>query len=459
MPKSTPEQLFAKFYMMAKDKAASEHERDDAERKMAAWLKRHGKTERDYPAIFAKAAADDEAQKPPPPPSDPRDGESVQFDPSMHNPASLVENITKAYVTMTEHVRVIYSLYVCFTHVYTRFAIAARLALASKKPNCGKSTALEIARRLAFRPNEEAIGTAAAIEDHFRWGPCTLCLDEVEHADAEARRRLQRIWNTGHISGPGSKISKMEAGKKQLISLWAPVLLAGVGKGVGRLLVTQQQSRTFRLEMQKYTAATKPLYDYTIPEEVDVEAFNSIYRLLCAWAAKAKLNPKPAMPPGVIARDADNIRGLLAIADDCGGEWPQRARAALMVLLEQQKAESPEVVIRRHGLVIFEMLELERIKSTEFNKELRKLDLPDANWNRYRGPGGDEIAHPITIGEQAELLRGEEGFPGIVSKLMRPVGGGKAFRGYERSWFVEALRENEPAPAGPRLRLITPQTE
>src|SRR6266542_6681904 len=87
MPKSTPEQLFAKFYMMAKDKAASEHERDDAERKMAAWLKRHGKTERDYPAIFAKAAADDVTQQPPPPPSDPRDGESVQFDPSMHNPA------------------------------------------------------------------------------------------------------------------------------------------------------------------------------------------------------------------------------------------------------------------------------------------------------------------------------------------------------------------------------------
>ena len=124
-----------------------------------------------------------------------------------------------------------------------------------------------------------------------------------------------------------------------------------------------------------------------------------------------------------------------------------------MVLLEQQKAESPEVVILRHGLVIFDTIELERIKSTEFNKELRRLDLPDANWNRYRGPGGDETAHPITIGEQAELLK-EPG--GIVSKPMRPVGGGKLFRGYERSWFVEALREHEPAPAEPRLRLITP---
>ena len=371
----------------------------------------------------------------------------------MHNPASLVENITKAYVTMTEHVRVIYSLWVPFTHVYTRFSIALRVALASKTPNCGKSTALEIARRLVFRPNEEAIGTGAAIEDHFSWGPCTLLLDEVEHADAEAKKRLQRIWNVGHKKGPGSKISKMVAGKKQTISLYAPVLLAGVGKGVGRLLATQQQSRTLRLEMQKYTKETMPPRNFYIEEEVDVEAFNSVYRLLCAWAAKAKLNPKPPMPPGVIARDEDNIRGLLAIADDCGGEWPRRAREALMVVLEQQKAESPEVVILRHGLVIFETLELERVKTTEFDKELRRLDLPGANWSRYRGPGGDENEHPITASERADLLRES----GIETKPMRPVGGGKLFRGLDRSWFEAALRE--PAPAGPRLRLITPQAD
>ena len=165
---------------------------------------------------------------------------------------------------MMEHVRVIYSLMLPFTHVYPQFAIAPRLALASKKPGSGKSVALEIARRLVFRPNEEAVGTGAAIEDHFRGGPCTLLIDEVEHADAETRRRLQRVWNTGHTSGPGSKISKIEAGKKHLISLHAPVILAGVGKGVGRLLATQQQSRTFRCEMRKYTAATRPPYDYYI---------------------------------------------------------------------------------------------------------------------------------------------------------------------------------------------------
>jgi hypothetical protein len=55
MPKSTPEQTFTKFYNLASDPAAREPERESAKRKMATWLKRHGKTERDYPAIFAKA--------------------------------------------------------------------------------------------------------------------------------------------------------------------------------------------------------------------------------------------------------------------------------------------------------------------------------------------------------------------------------------------------------------------
>jgi hypothetical protein len=36
----------------------------------------------------------------------------------------------------------------------------------------------------------------------------------------------------------------------------------------------------------------------------------------------------PEMPPGVINRAADNLRPLLAIADEAGGEWPERARKA-----------------------------------------------------------------------------------------------------------------------------------
>ena len=51
-----------------------------------------------------------------------------------------------------------------------------------------------------------------------------------------------------------------------------------------------------------------------------------------------------------------------------------------MFLLEKEKAERPQITMIRHGLVIFETLELDIIGSRQFNKELRQLDLPDARW-------------------------------------------------------------------------------
>src|SRR5262245_27302107 len=103
MPKSTPEQTFAKFFNLANDEAAPANERAEAERKMAAWLKRHGKTRRDLQAILVKAAQDEAAANPPPPPPDPRAGTPHSFgDSPVFTPAGVVEGLIAKYVTMQE---------------------------------------------------------------------------------------------------------------------------------------------------------------------------------------------------------------------------------------------------------------------------------------------------------------------------------------------------------------------
>jgi Protein of unknown function (DUF3631) len=452
MPKLTPAQRFHNLFKRWAT-GSTEAERATGEKKVDEWLAKNGKTRADIAALLAEAHADELKANPPPPPPDPRDSASVRFDPKRHNPASLVEGIVKAYVTMPEHVCVIFVLWSIFTHVYQKFSVAPRIALVSEHPNCGKSTALELARLLALRPNEEALGTGAAVRDFLDKGPCTVLLDEIDHADKEAQERLQQIWDIGH-KRRGSKISLMVAGRRKLVDLYAPMMAAGVGL-LRNFLAPQQQSRAYMLEMTRFTEETKPERNFYVEGQVDVEALSSVYSLLHRWAAKAELNPNPAMPAGVITRYADNIRGLLSVADDCGEEWGQRARTALTILLEKERAEHPKVRILRHGIVICEMLELERIPSLRMNKELRRLDLADANWNRYRGPSGGEHVHALSMSEQAALLKES----GIEAKPMRPVGGGKLFRGYDRSWFVEALRKYEPAAATPHLRLITPQAD
>jgi len=40
----------------------------------------------------------------------------------------------------------------------------------------------------------------------------------------------------------------------------------------------------------------------------------------------------PIMPDGIHNRVADNLLPLLAVADCAGGEWPDRARSALVAL-------------------------------------------------------------------------------------------------------------------------------
>jgi len=124
-----------------------------------------------------------------------------------------------------------------------------------------------------------------------------------------------------------------------LISLHAPMLAAGIGG----FLAPTQKSRTFTLEMESYTAEAKPEHEF---DDTDVDDLNAVYIFLRHWSARVNLNPKPVMPPGVLRRFADNVRGLLAIADSCGEEWGY----------------------------------------------LRRLDLPDARWTQYRGASGADSA-------------------------------------------------------------------
>jgi hypothetical protein len=447
MPKNTPAQhfrdLFNRFIA-----GSTEHERAEGEKKMDAWLKRHGKTRIDAPKVLAQAAADDAAQQPPPPPSDPRDAQKHPFEDPRFTPAGLVLAVTEKYLTMTRHVATIYSLWICFTHVYTQFRIAPRLALVSELPKSGKTVTVDVAKCLVLRPNPEDYCTAAALAEHIDEGPGTVGVDEIDLVPPEVFQALLLIWNLGHKRG--AKRGLVVKGKRKVVHLHAPMM----GAGLGRFLRLAQITRTYILEMEQYTEETMPEKVFDETETADLD---NVYRYLRQWAPKVKLDLKPPMPPGVIGRDADNARGLLAVAHACGPEWVQRLHEALTFFLEKAKSERPEIVMIRHGLAIFDMLEIDAIRSTRFHQELKRLDLPDARWTRYRGPSGTDTAHPLRPDERAALLK----MVGIFVKKCKPPNE-KQFRGYTLAQFEEAHRIHCAPGAGagtPRLRLITPTSE
>ena len=152
-----------------------------------------------------------------------------------------------------------------------------------------------------------------------------MLLDELDHVRGEARERLQRIWNIGHERG--AEISFMVGGREKYLSIYAPMLGAGIGKFLG----TTQKDRTFPLEMEPYTKAKRPESNYNT--DIDTKELDAVYSFLRNWAQKVKLNPKPSIPEEMILRFEDNVYGLLAIADSCGPEWGRRAREALAELM------------------------------------------------------------------------------------------------------------------------------
>jgi hypothetical protein len=404
------------------------------------WLQKYGKTWNDVPELLydesavaaAKAAA-----------SDPRDAAPHPFEDPRFTPAGVVYGLTEKYLAMAPHVRVIYTLYIIATHVYPQFRIIPRLAFVSEQPDSGKSVALDVAKCMMLRSNPDVLSTGAAVVDFIDEGPGSIGLDEIDLLDAEAQKYVLLLWNVGHKRGATRAL--MDKGRRVRRKLSCPMMAAGLGS----FLQAAQLTRTFVLEMQRYTEETKPELEF---DDEHTEDLDTVYSYLRHWAPNAKLKPDPPMPPGVIARNADNARILLAVADACGTAWGKRAREAIVFLLEKAKAERPQIVLIRHGLAIFDMLEISAIKATRFHQELKRLDLPDARWTRYRGPSGMDTEHPITPDERAKLAA----MVGIVSKKVNPPGS-KQFRGYTLAQFEEAERIH--CPTAPRLRLVIPLSD
>ena len=457
MAKNTPSQHFRDLFNRY-IAGSTESERAEGEKAMDRWLKRHGKSRIDAPAEQAQAVADDKASQPPPPPSDPRDAQPHPFEDPKFTPVGLVHGIVGKYLTMEWYVQVIYSLWIVFTHIYTQFEIAPRLVMVSEGPDSGKSTARKVASHLVYRPNAEALITAAALREYLDQGPGTVLLDELDYLDTDARRELLKLWNHGHERR--AKMSWMVGGKRKSVDIHAPVLGAGVG---GDILERTQASLTFRLDMEPYTEETRPERRY---DSNDVGDLNQVYSFLRNWARTVKLSPKPDTT-GLIRRFEDNARGLLAVADACGPDWSKLARDAIMVFSDREKAEQPHYLIDKHGLAIFDAAGLDQpndvMSTVLFNRELRLLDLPDAHWSRYRGAGGMAYPHPITVPEQAALFRRKPNT--VVSKSHWPAGkriaGSSSIKVYRRGDLEVSLRKHEAAKerGGPPLRLVTPASD
>jgi Protein of unknown function (DUF3631) len=133
------------------------------------------------------------------------------------------------------------------------------------------------------------------------------------------------------------------------------------------------------------------------------------------------------LPPGIFNRIADNWRPLLAIADIAGGNWPERARRALVAIQATVEDNSVRVQLLADIRTIFSGRGVDRLPSGELVDALIAIDgRPWAEWKAGKSLSQNGLAR---------LLK-----PLKIRPATKRIDGEKTAKGYYLSQFENAFR-------------------
>jgi putative DNA primase/helicase len=346
--------------------------------------------------------------------------------------AELLSAITKAvlrHMVMEDGAAESVALWAVHTHALDAFGITPRLSITSPRPQCGKTTLLDILYRLVVRPLLAGNVSAASVFRVVEVAQPTLLVDEAD-TFLPGNDELRGVMNSGHRRG-GSVIRVVgEAMEVREFSTFAPAAIAMIGHLPGTLA-----DRSVPI-MLKRKRADEPVesFRYDRTQELD-----QLARMCARWAADniGRLRiADPEVPPNLYNRAADNWRPLLAIADAAGGEWPARTRgiAANTVDADQVKRIGLLADIRE----VFETRKVDRIKSADLAATLVAME--GHSWAEFGKSG-----KPLSANSLARMLANDSISPNTLRW------GEETAKGYERAQFEDAFARYLPSPQIPTV--------
>jgi putative DNA primase/helicase len=297
-----------------------------------------GRREAPTAAMSAIVAVDPLAMGPEPW-SDPVDGADLLDE---------IHALIARYVVVPSEARHAIALWILSTWTFDLFDVAPILAVLSPVKRCGKTTLLTLLTLLSRRAIAASNITDAAIFRVVDEHSPTLIIDE---ADTWLRMRSPTtgIINSGHhrsqafamrADGPG--------GTSRRYSTYGPKAIAAIGS-----IPTTIRDRSIVIELsRKSTNQAVERLRWTRASDES----GPIRRQACRWAEDQgpALRAAELVPvPGINDRAQDNWEPLLAIAEVCGGPWPERARLAAAVLSVVDEEQEPGVMLLEDLLEIF----------------------------------------------------------------------------------------------------------
>lgn len=318
------------------------------------------------------------------------------------------------------------TLWAAHAHLIDCLENTPRLALLSPEPGSGKTRGLEVLELLCPDPMHVLNASPAAIFRTIQRQRPTLLLDEVdvvftrkgkddEHAD------LRGLLNSGYRAGATIPRCVGPRHDVEQFPTFCAVALAGLGDLPDTLMT---RSVVIRMRRRGPNEIVEPFRRRLHRDDGEY-----LRDQLIEWAAQTSGAVKgdyPDLPDGVVDRPADVWEPLLTVADAAGDQWPERARAACVELVEQARTESASLGVRLLAdlRVVFRQKAADLLGTAlhlftdTILDELRKL--PEAPWGDLKGRPLDSrgLANRLKVyGVKSKKVRiGEETRQGYTAE-------------------------------------------
>lgn len=259
---------------------------------------------------------------------------------------SILSEFIRRYIALTPAEADVIALWIVHTHCFEAAQDTPYMAITSAEKQCGKSRLLELLELLVLRPWLTGSVSAAVLYRTIADLHPTLLLDESDatfNGNREFGEALRGVLNSGHHIG--GKASRCERAGDTFIrrdfDTFCPKAIAGIGK-----LPDTVADRSIPIRLKR--KAPGAILERFRRRDVKPEA-EQLCGQIAEWLTEHSerlVTMRPELPDALSDRQQDGAEPLLAIADAVGGEWPERARAALVQLLTGSAAEDQSEGVR-----------------------------------------------------------------------------------------------------------------
>lgn len=320
----------------------------------------------------------------------------------------------------SEHEAIAVTLWVAHTWAFEHFDFTPYLHIFSAEKRCGKTLVAHINRWIARVPiGSESLTGPALFRTIERYGPA-LILDEIDQLfrrKGEDTADIVAVLNSGFQRN--GQITRLVGPKHETtqFSTFCPKILLGIAN---TSVPDTIRDRSIPIEMvRRNTNQTRNRFRMAREEEAQLDLAAS----LRYWTEQVEWDAiNSALPDELDDRAQDIWEPLLAVADAAGGEWPERARQAAIVLSTGKDLDEESIGIRLLSDIrdIFIERGVDRIFSEDLVHALHAIEeAPWADWDYTKRKVSMRVK-PYGVGSD-QLRIGTENRKGYLRTEFEPV--------------------------------------